>query len=69
MRTHAAAAKDGSSGWGAMSRQSGALGRGIRVELGEFQKTVLGFYDRFILEGSTAQGCRTSQGSQSSSSM
>jgi hypothetical protein len=40
---------------------------GVRAEQGEFQKTLLGFYDRSILEGSIAQGCRTSQGSQSSS--
>ena len=38
-----AVAKDGSSGWGAMSRQSEAMGRGIGAEQGEFQKTLLGF--------------------------
>jgi hypothetical protein len=32
MRTRAAATKDGSSGQGATSQQSGALGRGIRAE-------------------------------------
>jgi hypothetical protein len=39
-----------------MSQQSGALG-GIGAEQGEFQKTLLGFYDRSILEGSMARGC------------
>jgi hypothetical protein len=36
MRTRMAAAKDGSSGRGATSWQSGALGRGIGAEQGEF---------------------------------
>jgi hypothetical protein len=57
-----------SSGQGATLWQSGALGRGIRAEQGEFQKTLLGFYECSILEGSVAWGCRTSRGSQSSSS-
>jgi hypothetical protein len=67
-RTHAAAAKDRSLGRRATSRQSEALGmRGIRVEQGEFQKILLGFYDHFVLEGFVVRGCRTSRGSQSSS--
>jgi hypothetical protein len=57
MRTHAVAAKDGSLGWRVASRQSEALGRGIRVEQGEFLKTLLGFYDRSVLDGSMAWGC------------
>ena len=63
-----AAAKDGSSGQGAMSWQSGALGTRIGTEQVEFQKTLLGFYDHSILEGSMARGCQTSRGGQSSSS-
>jgi hypothetical protein len=41
-----------------MSRQSEALGMsGIEAEQGEFQKILLGFYDRSVLEGSMAWGC------------
>ena len=49
MRTHAVAAKDGSSDRGATSWQSRALGWGIGAEQGEFQKTLLGFYDRSVV--------------------
>jgi hypothetical protein len=47
--------------WQKTSRQSGALGmRGIGAEQGEFQKTLLGFYDHSVLEGSMVRGCRMS---------